>query len=68
MKIVKLAAVLMLLVSIAFAGTSDQKSGEEIKSHEPRLFLGAAANPFAEPFEYRAPRLGKKVANGADFI
>jgi CO dehydrogenase/acetyl-CoA synthase delta subunit len=42
--------------------------GDEIKSHEPRLFLGAAANPFAEPFDYRAPRLGKKVTNGADFI
>ena len=42
--------------------------GEEIKSHEPRLFLGAAANPFAYPFEYRAVRLGKKVAAGADFI
>jgi CO dehydrogenase/acetyl-CoA synthase delta subunit len=42
--------------------------GDEIKNHEPRLFLGAAANPFAEPFDYRAPRLGKKVTNGADFI
>jgi CO dehydrogenase/acetyl-CoA synthase delta subunit len=42
--------------------------GDEIKAHEPRLFLGAAANPFAEPFDYRAPRLGKKVINGADFI
>ncbi len=42
--------------------------GEEIKSHEPKLFLGAAANPFAYPFEYRAVRLGKKVAAGADFI
>ena len=42
--------------------------GEEIKSHEPKMFLGAAANPFAYPFEYRAVRLGKKVAAGADFI
>ena len=42
--------------------------GEPIKSGEPRLFLGAAANPFAGPFEFRAARLGKKVANGADFI
>ncbi len=42
--------------------------GEELKGPEPRLFLGAAANPFAEPFEFRAPRLGKKVANGADFV
>ncbi|HSR35767.1 MAG TPA: methylenetetrahydrofolate reductase, partial [Desulfurivibrionaceae bacterium] len=43
--------------------------GEAIKSHEPRLFLGAAANPFAGPNEqYRAARLAKKVANGADFV
>jgi methylenetetrahydrofolate reductase (NADH) len=42
--------------------------GEEIKGHEPKLFLGAAANPFAYPFEYRAVRLGKKVAAGADFV
>lgn len=42
--------------------------GEAIKSHEPRMFLGAAANPFAEPAAYRAARLGKKVANGADFV
>ena len=42
--------------------------GEEIKNNEPKLFLGAAANPFAYPFEYRAVRLGKKVTAGADFI
>ncbi len=43
--------------------------GELIKSHEPRLFLGAAANPFAGPSEqFRAVRLAKKVANGADFV
>ncbi|MBU2537209.1 MAG: acetyl-CoA decarbonylase/synthase complex subunit delta [Proteobacteria bacterium] len=43
--------------------------GEAIKSHEPKLFLGAAANPFAGPSEqFRAARLAKKVANGADFV
>jgi len=42
--------------------------GEEIKSHEPRFFLGCAANPFAGPFEFRAARLAKKVKNGADFV
>ena len=42
--------------------------GEEIKDHEPRLFLGAAANPFADPFEYRPIRLAKKVDAGANFI
>ena len=35
---------------------------------EPRLFIGAAENPFADPLEYRTPRLAKKAAAGADFI
>ncbi len=34
----------------------------------PRLFVGAAANPFAEPYEFRPYRLAKKVEAGADFI
>ena len=42
--------------------------GEEIKPEGPKMFFGCAANPFANPFEYRAPRLAKKVANGADFV
>jgi len=41
--------------------------GEEM-TVEPRLFIGAAANPFADPFEIRAARLAKKVSAGADFI
>ncbi len=34
----------------------------------PRMFIGAAENPFADPFEFRAIRLLKKVTAGADFI
>jgi methylenetetrahydrofolate reductase (NADPH) len=34
----------------------------------PRLFLGAAENPFAPPFDWRPHRLAKKVAAGAQFI
>jgi len=34
----------------------------------PQMFIGAAANPFAEPFEWRVHRLAKKVEAGADFI
>jgi methylenetetrahydrofolate reductase (NADPH) len=41
--------------------------GEEM-AVEPHLFVGAAANPFADPLEFRVVRLGKKVAAGADFI
>jgi len=32
------------------------------------VFIGAAANPFADPFEYRVNRLAKKAKAGADFI
>lgn len=43
--------------------------GEALQSGEPRLFLGCAANPFAGPnVMFRAQRLGKKIANGADFV
>jgi methylenetetrahydrofolate reductase (NADPH) len=42
-------------------------SGFELKS-PPRMFIGAAANPFADPFEYRVIRLAKKIDAGADFI
>ena len=41
--------------------------GDEIK-RPPQMFVGAAENPFADPFEIRAPRLAKKVAAGAEFI
>lgn len=42
--------------------------GDPIKGQEPRFFLGAAANPFADPFDFRPYRLGKKARAGADFI
>ena len=35
------------------------QSGEDLKT-EPRLFLGAAENPFADPFQYRAASTGKE--------
>ena len=43
------------------------ESGRKI-SFAPRVFFGAAANPFVPPFEWRAQRLAKKVAAGAQFI
>ena len=48
--------------------------GDELRSTKkadlapPKIFLGAAANPFGDPFEFRVIRLAKKVAAGADFI
>ncbi len=34
----------------------------------PQIFIGAASNPFADPFEWRVHRLAKKIASGVDFI
>ena len=42
-------------------------NGREI-SPAPEFFIGAAANPFAPPFDYRPMRLAKKVAAGARFV
>ena len=42
--------------------------GEEIKGGGPRLFIGGAANPFADPVDWRPYRLAKKAIAGADFI
>jgi len=41
--------------------------GDDI-ARPPKMFVGAAANPFADPFEIRVPRLAKKIAAGVEFI
>jgi 5,10-methylenetetrahydrofolate reductase len=41
--------------------------GENITGEIP-LYIGAAENPFAEPFEFRVTRLAKKIKAGVDFI
>ncbi|MBU2548907.1 MAG: methylenetetrahydrofolate reductase [Proteobacteria bacterium] len=44
-------------------------SGQEMpEGHEPRMFIGAAVNPFADPFAFRVHRLAKKIAAGVDFV
>jgi len=43
------------------------QGGDEILN-PPKMFIGAAANPFADPFELRVARLAKKVKAGVDFI
>ena len=42
--------------------------GGDVLNMSPDLFIGAAANPFADPFEFRVVRLSKKIMAGADFI
>lgn len=48
----------------------DEKAilGGEALSSAPDLFIGAAANPFADPLQFRVVRLAKKIRAGADFI
>jgi methylenetetrahydrofolate reductase (NADPH) len=46
---------------------SQFQSGRKI-SKPPRVFLGAAANPFMPPYEFRPIRLAKKIGAGAQFI
>jgi len=42
-------------------------SGRAI-TEPPRVFLGAAANPFVPPLDFRPHRLAKKIAAGAQFV
>ena len=51
-----------------FSGGEEIRNGKKAPVVAPEIFLGAAANPFADPFEFRAIRLAKKVKAGADFI
>jgi methylenetetrahydrofolate reductase (NADPH) len=43
------------------------RSGRKL-TQSPKLFIGGAANPFAQPFEFRPERLAKKIAAGAQFV
>jgi 5,10-methylenetetrahydrofolate reductase len=42
-------------------------SGRQLTT-PPQVFLGAAINPFAPPFDFRPLRLAKKIAAGAQFV
>lgn len=42
-------------------------SGRKL-TEPPRMFLGAAANPFGPPLDYRPHRLAKKIDAGAQFV
>jgi len=54
----------------AFKKMRDEKKflNEKDLDGAPEIFIGAASNPFADPFEFRVTRLAKKIAAGADFI
>jgi methylenetetrahydrofolate reductase (NADPH) len=41
--------------------------GDEL-TIEPRLYIGAVENPYADPYEFRVMRLAKKIKAGCDFV
>jgi methylenetetrahydrofolate reductase (NADPH) len=41
---------------------------EEEIDEPPKMFIGAASNPFGDPYEFRIYRLANKIDAGADFI
>ncbi len=59
----------MQLIALAKKMRDEGKfMNEEEIDGPPKLFIGAASNPFADPFEFRVHRLGMKIEAGADFI
>jgi len=44
------------------------QSGDPLLAERPSLFLGATANPYADPFDAQVDRLRKKIDAGAEFI
>ena len=58
---------IQLIATVAHMNRGFLLSGHEMKK-APAFFIGAAANPFAVPFEMRLIRLQKKIEAGAHFI
>ncbi len=60
-------SISMLMMCRAMRDEGVTQSGDKMDV-PPRFFLGAAANPFADPFDFRPLRLAKKIKAGANFI
>ncbi|MFC1569733.1 methylenetetrahydrofolate reductase [bacterium] len=58
---------IQLIATVARLNEGALLSGDTMKT-KPDFCIGAAANPFAEPFEMRLIRLYKKIQAGAHFI
>jgi methylenetetrahydrofolate reductase (NADPH) len=59
---------MQLIQTIRYMRDESKFLGGDDIDRPPQMFVGAAANPFADPFEIRVPRLAKKVAAGVEFI
>ncbi len=57
----------LLEIARTMRDKSTFQSGRKLDD-PPHMFLGAAANPFVEPFDWRPLRLAKKIAAGAQFV
>lgn len=57
----------LLEIARTMRDKSTFQSGRTL-SDPPHVFLGAAANPFVKPFDWRPKRLAKKIAAGAQFV
>jgi len=66
-KVFDLDSIQLLAMVKTMRDEGQFQSGTEI-TVRPKMFIGAAANPFAEPHAFRVQRLAKKIAAGADFI
>jgi exodeoxyribonuclease VII small subunit len=62
-----LDALTLLATARKMRDAGEFLSGRKL-AHAPRLFLGAAANPFAASAELRIDRLRRKIAAGAQFV
>ncbi len=62
-----LDAVSLLATARTMRDAGRYLSGRKLAA-APRLFLGAAENPFAPPVDARVVRLQKKIAAGAQFV
>ena len=59
---------MQLIKMIRDMGAGRFQNGDNIVGGPMPMLVGAAANPFADPFDFRPYRLAKKVAAGANFI
>jgi methylenetetrahydrofolate reductase (NADPH) len=57
----------LLQTVAAMRDRSELMSGRPL-TVPPKVFIGAAANPFAPPLDYRPLRLQKKIEAGAQFV
>jgi methylenetetrahydrofolate reductase (NADPH) len=59
---------MQLIQMIRGMGAGHFENGDEVEGGAMPMLVGAAANPFADPFDFRPYRLAKKVAAGVQFI